>query len=749
MPDLSAKNATARQVEMFIRRLPSLSTFPQVAAAAFALLCEKPLQTQKIIDLIESDPALTVRILSLAAKESSLLNGSSGRIDRAVEKLPIEKLREAVLSIPVFTEPASAAEHELVSRTDRYQLARHCLAVACGAREIAKTVLPEDMIHMAFTAGLLHDLGKLALVEVMPRSFVRLAKQSRIEGISLARMEQQHLGMDHTRIGKQLAEKWNLPEPVRAGIWLHHSDPDLLVDRFELANVAQVVHLANLLSKKCGLTNCEEAFSNEQLRSAAFSLKISMEVLDRIAAGLPAMVESRCSLLGIEPAGTERHKPSVQVEDYYHSVHNAASVLARENLSLSSLSASLRQSKEQIELTDTFLASLAHPLTFEQVVSSMISTVYGGSQSACAIVLPLEEDPLCFYCHLMDRQGRQYVKLIYKEKKDRFYPDDLTEQTDMIASDSHLNWLFERLEQKIDPAITRLTGLFSTGRPMGLLLLEAPGAMHEPQRYALLCRTGASLIACAAQSEKQKGLSEKMVELFGTMQETGQQKTQQEILEGVAEMAAGAAHELNNPLSIISGRIQQLAALERDADQKQMLDLVREKADEMSLIVKDLVDYARPCTPEKKINSVTEILTAAMNLASQYEPAILPVLEISNIQSLPDVYVDLTQIAQSIYCILENAMQAYPEKPGRILIDRAAVQPGGFSAITLSDEGIGMEPQVMMRAFEPFFSYRPAGRRRGMGLAHARRLITLNGGSIRLDSTPNQGTTVNIQLPGV
>lgn len=750
MPDITAKNATARQVEMFVRSLNGLSTFPQVAAAVFELLWEKPLPTAKLAELVQSDPALTVCVLSLAAREKLAVNGSTGRIDKAIELLPVETLREAILAIPVCREELGEAAHELLARTDRYQLTHHALAVACAASRLAQEALSEAIAPLAFAAGLLHDLGKLALVEVMPRSFAKLVKQAQQEGTSLARVEQQHLGMDHTRIGKQLAEKWHLPEPIQAGIWLHHSDPALLVERFPSANMAQVIHLANLLARKSGLGDAEDPYGGEQIRTAAFSLKISMETVERIGEELAAEVQTRCALLGIAPA-TSGPAAGHRLEDYYRSVHTAAAVLARENRSLASLAGACRTAGEQMKLVDEFMAGLDHPMTFEHLVSALASTVYASGQSPCAIVLPMEEDPAGLYCHLTDRQGRQYVKPIYPADGEALWPK-ATDSREFQAAPPHLDWLFDKLEQKLDNSAAQAMPLFAGGRFKGLLLIEGPveaNAAVLSARYGLLCRVATGLIASAAQARQQKGLSEQMVELLGTMQETGYRKTQQEILEGVAEMATGAAHELNNPLSVISGRVQQLQAAEQDPQRKELLDLVRAKTEEMSTIVKDLAEYARPRSPQRRIASLEEILVAAVHQVSRQNAGLLSGLEMGAMGSSADVYVDPAQIAQAVCHVLINASQSYPEGGGTIRIARASVQPSGFAAFTISDDGVGIDPKALPQVFEPFFSFQPAGRRRGMGLAHARRLITLNGGSIRIDSRPGQGTRVTIQLPGV
>jgi signal transduction histidine kinase len=99
--------------------------------------------------------------------------------------------------------------------------------------------------------------------------------------------------------------------------------------------------------------------------------------------------------------------------------------------------------------------------------------------------------------------------------------------------------------------------------------------------------------------------------------------------------------------------------------------------------------------------------------------------------------------------VIENAMQATADNKGRVEIHAAFDPYGSRVVITIADTGCGMDETALRRAFDPFFSSKPAGRRRGMGLAKALRWVESSGGSMRLESRPNQGTRAMILLPAV
>jgi signal transduction histidine kinase len=97
--------------------------------------------------------------------------------------------------------------------------------------------------------------------------------------------------------------------------------------------------------------------------------------------------------------------------------------------------------------------------------------------------------------------------------------------------------------------------------------------------------------------------------------------------------------------------------------------------------------------------------------------------------------------------LFDNAFNATDPVKGHIAVNAAFDPFSRKVAVTISDNGCGMDETTLKRAFDPFFSSRPAGRRRGMGLAKALRWVEASGGSIRLESRPGQGTRSLVLLP--
>jgi signal transduction histidine kinase len=252
----------------------------------------------------------------------------------------------------------------------------------------------------------------------------------------------------------------------------------------------------------------------------------------------------------------------------------------------------------------------------------------------------------------------------------------------------------------------------------------------------------------------------------------------------IGEMAAGAAHEMNNPLAVISGRSQLLASQLTDPKQKAAAQLVFEQSHRLSAIITEMMAFAKPDPPRPSETGLPLLIEAALGRAkAQNNPADrdfvvaiagtpaagaaaaagpanggpgVEVIAHRALSPLPHVTVDPAQVTAALTEVLANAIQATePGLPG-------GVKPGGKGRVTLqagfdpysrkvvvsvADNGCGMDERTLKRAFDPFFSNKPAGRRRGLGLAKALRWVEANGGSIRLESRPGEGARVVILLP--
>ena len=136
-----------------------------------------------------------------------------------------------------------------------------------------------------------------------------------------------------------------------------------------------------------------------------------------------------------------------------------------------------------------------------------------------------------------------------------------------------------------------------------------------------------------------------------------------------------------------------------------------------------------------------------MHLAAQKRNAEQLDIQIDVAEDVKNVFVDSAQIVSAIANVFFNSLESYTSGLGSIKVTAGPDESSDFVKLQISDFGCGMDTQTLQKATQPFFSAKPAGRKRGMGLAHATRLIELNNGSLHIASQPGSGTTVTILLP--
>ncbi len=225
-------------------------------------------------------------------------------------------------------------------------------------------------------------------------------------------------------------------------------------------------------------------------------------------------------------------------------------------------------------------------------------------------------------------------------------------------------------------------------------------------------------------------------------------QTEDQLLQTIAQLAAGAAHELNNPLTVISGRAQLMAErAESETDRKTWQTMV-DQAQRISDIVTNLMRFAAPPEPDFQQISASALLADAISEFSSLNPPNEKAAKFDKCIEgcLPDLRVDPAQVRTVLLELFSNAANAVRSVP-YIRIEAKAASGRSRVLLTVRDEGPGMDAETLDKVFTPFFSRQRAGRRQGLGLSLAWRYVVNNRGRIWIESQPGQGTTVNVLLP--
>jgi putative nucleotidyltransferase with HDIG domain len=741
----------AHQVELVIHRLNSVSTLPCVAARFLSHLSQGRLPD--FAETIESDPALAAKILSLAHQQKISYLGESPSVRRAIDKLPAHTVREAVLAVKVY--PAFGRNEQRV--LFRKQLVVHSLAVACCAEDIAEIISPQIDTHLAYSAGLLHDIGKFALDETMPRSFAAIVEQAKSQQASTITLEQKHLGLDHTILGKRLAEKWHLPNQIALAIWLHHSNVNLISQTMPEAKIAQVIQLADLIARQCCIGLSGSFDTTDSANKIAQFLEISPGRLEQIRISLAEKVEQKADTLGLNSP--------VTADEYCNIVRTVAAQMSQKQTELVLENRRLQTALSHFDFTKEFLLSIDssdEPIDIAENFAIRWQKFY----QTAMVCLYLSPSTDAKFLKAVIAEGPSQTKTVMLNAPTETppVPQAVANNFAILNAQDYLGWLFEQLDVKFDLGHTKLVPLLSAGRAVGAIVFE----LHYPtetEQFEQQLKTSTSVagtvldlaFACARHrrfaEQFVQSLAAPAAELPTNIQPPripalpGSAPAKSDVLNALAEMAAGAAHELNNPLSVISGRSQLLAQSEADPQKKQILGQIQNNAKEISAIIDDLFVFASPPTPKSALTDHRQLLDEAIKLASQKTSVEQINVSIEVVGNVKKLFVDSAQIAEAIANIISNSVDSYADSTGQVKITACGDDTGCFVKLTIADTGCGMDAETLQKATYPFFSNLPAGRKRGMGLAHAAQLIKINAGSLNITSRPDYGTTVTILLP--
>lgn len=220
---------------------------------------------------------------------------------------------------------------------------------------------------------------------------------------------------------------------------------------------------------------------------------------------------------------------------------------------------------------------------------------------------------------------------------------------------------------------------------------------------------------------------------------------QSEKLAAVGQLAAGIAHELNNPLGNILGYAKLLLMDHNTTGfQREKLEVIIEQAKRGSSIIKGLLEFSHQKMPVFwKISLNTCIERAIQSLKDEIKSNNIEVLK--RLGAVPYVMADPKQMEQVIYNVLLNAVQAMEGKGGTVEIKSEALN--GSVEVTIKDNGPGIPREHLSRIFEPFFTTKPVGKGTGLGLSICSELVKKHGGSIFVESEIGRGTTFSIIIP--
>lgn len=768
-----------RQIELILRQIDSLPTLPVIATRLLSLTASDDAQAQDVIELVSADPPLTAKVLALCQRIERNPRDAALTIERAVLLLGFNAIRNAVLSVKVFEmfqggesnnagraprlkgraspEHAAPSRREATQRPlpsapasataefDRVGFWSHSLAVAILAEQIAlahghdQELQPDE----AFVCGLLHDVGKLALDHVLPRAFARVVELTDLSHGNIAEYERRAMGIDHHTAGKRLAEQWQLPHRLQDCIWLHGSNYDAL-PRLEHRRLVGLISLADLIARQQHVGYSGNYSFNQSAGYLIDRLNLNPAAVREATSRLHEQLEIRGRALGLHD------QPSQTL--FLESIQRANAALGRVNQVLEARTRTATAQRHVLEAITEFHSRAAPGHSVQDVLDAVPESarrVFGAG----------------FYAVLYpgDPQSGERDSWLIVQYPDRDAPrwqyldpppqvPDLTQLGEDEALGMNLMgilpWIADYLLEAQDIRRVKLLPLVC-GWGTAAMLLHDREHLPPRQQIAALTSTWGSAIAAAAQHEGARRMSEELAESNSRLAEAQDRLLQHESLARLGRMAAGAAHEMNNPLAVISGRSQLLSmSLQPGSKEQSAAQKIFEEAHRLSNLITTLHSFAAPPTPTRYPCDLSSVIDQAIkrvqstSAGGRNDP---PEISFRLRHQLPRVSIDPELMGEAIMALLENAVQARPSSTVEAI---AQLSPDEKTIIIqVRDDGVGMDQTTLNHAFDPFFSHRPAGRGMGMGLPQAQRILQAHGGTIELRSTPDEGTVAIVTLP--
>lgn len=293
---------------------------------------------------------------------------------------------------------------------------------------------------------------------------------------------------------------------------------------------------------------------------------------------------------------------------------------------------------------------------------------------------------------------------------------------------------------------------------------DQPIPVRGEDEFGSLARSSNTMMAALKKSRQEleewvQTLGQKVEERTAELRLAEAEVARGEKLASIGQLAAGIAHELNNPLTGVltftSLMRKKVPDGSQDADD---LDLVIRETRRCASIIRRLLDFAREKPPEKSQVDLNALIQETVRFVER--SAALQHVEITTRldASLPELNVDADLIKQVLMNVLVNAQQAIPGSGSIFVASRLHAarrlpacgdQPVPAVEVAVSDTGCGIAPENLQRIFDPFFTSKEVGKGTGLGLSVSYGIVKAHGGEIEVESTVGEGSTFRIFLPAL
>ena len=285
-------------------------------------------------------------------------------------------------------------------------------------------------------------------------------------------------------------------------------------------------------------------------------------------------------------------------------------------------------------------------------------------------------------------------------------------------------------------------------------LSDAFSALSKTRTLAILLAIASIVVVTLAALFLTKRMKSRVGEVLLEKDKMSDQVVEAGRLASIGELAAGIAHEVNNPVAIMveeAGWIQDLLAEDDLTSQENMAEIVRAAAQirtqgrRCKEITQKLLSFARKTDPRTKEIQINELISEVVSLIDQKARYANVKVQVNLSSDLPLLVAPASELQQVLLNLFNNSVDAIGNSGGTIEV-RSRTDPAGI-AVEIEDDGIGIAEANLPRIFDPFYTTKPVGQGTGLGLSICYGIIKKLGGDIRVKSAKEKGTTFTVLLP--
>ncbi|MCA1861867.1 HDOD domain-containing protein [Janthinobacterium sp. HSC-3S05] len=688
---------------LLIARLPAM---PQILLKLIAHLQADDAGMPELAALIAKDAGMTSKILGVANSSAYHRQGKVVSLEQSLVSLGTDMIKTLVISESVF-QTFNSFPHS--GSTDLRAFWKSSLSAAVMARALAKA-MGYPHAEEAYLAGLLHNVGRLALLATAPKEYA--FNFTARDDAALCAVEQRTLQITHAEAGAWLIERWHLDSFLADSVLYHHEP----LARLEASHpLIRIVRLAHLLC--CHADDADEA---ESIAQAASLCALDVAVLDDLAGSVARQVAQAAQHLGIDLAGADDiAMPPAYAPPAVDPVQQRLSDEVRNMVLVSEVGQTFARQQGESSLLEAITRSARILFDFDT-----------------AVIL------------LQNPTGHALVGVAAGEHQHRLagFSIPLAKGGPLAASALECQLAFLKRDMPalgiVEEQLFRILGTDS--------LVCMPLAAGQRSLGVLIGGVAAWQIpAC----QKREGFLRAYANQAATALETaisarGLARRQ---LDHVAEEYRAASrrvvHEVNNPLSIIKNYLSVLDhKLEKQEPVTGEMAILNEEIDRVGQLIGGLADL-QP-VPASGVTDCARVVDDVLRLfrATDFLPPKIEV--VTRMQDAPcEVEADAGMLKQILLNLLKNAVEALPDG-GRIEVaNRGHVNRDRrlYLELCVSDNGAGLAPEVLANLFSPVRSSKE-GAHHGLGLSIVHDLVTRLHGVIGCRSSKS-GTSFEILLP--